>query len=222
MSRTTTFAAIALLGLGAGACAPTTGPISATNNPGVNSVHQPVVQRTDFVFDVATAGNGVSAAELDRLDGWFRSIGLRYGDTVAIDEGAGYATPNARADVGRVAARYGLLLADGAPVTAGAVPAGSVRVVASRSTASVPGCPNWDVQDNGVLAQQGTSSNFGCATNSNLAAMIANPDDLVVGRDASANGTGRTASRAIRVYREGQPTGTRGLQETSTTQGGSQ
>ncbi|MBX3561545.1 MAG: pilus assembly protein CpaD [Sphingomonas sp.] len=211
-----------VLGLGAAACAPTTGPLSATNNPSIYSVHQPIVQRTDFVFDVAVAGNGVSAGELDRLDGWFRSIGLRYGDSIAVDEGTGYAAPNARADVARVAARYGLLLADGAPVTAGAVPAGSVRVVASRSTANVPGCPNWDAEGNGMLAPQGTSSNFGCAVNSNLAAMIANPDDLVVGRDASANGTGRTASRAIRVYREGQPTGTQGLQQTSTTQGGNQ
>jgi len=72
---------------------------SAYTNRSLDSVHQPVVQRTDFVLDVATAANGVSAAELDRLDGWFRSIGLRYGDTVSIDDGAGYAAPNARADV---------------------------------------------------------------------------------------------------------------------------
>lgn len=222
MSRLTTFAAVSVLGLGAAACAPTTGPLTAASNPSVYSVHQPVVQRTDFVLDVATAANGVSAAELDRLDGWFRSIGLRYGDNVSLDEGSGYAAPNARADVARVAARYGLLLADGAPVTAGAVPAGTIRVVASRSSAHVPNCPDWDPSGNGMLAPQGLSSNYGCALNSNLAAMIANPDDLVVGRDASANGTGRTASRAIRVYRDGQPTGTQGLQQTSTTQGGNQ
>jgi pilus assembly protein CpaD len=222
MSRITTFAAVAALGLGAAACAPTTGPLTAANNPSVYSVHQPVVQRTDFVLDVATAGSGVPAAELERLDGWFRSIGLRYGDNVTIDEGTGYATPNARADVARVAARYGLLLAEGAPITAGAVPPGSVRIVASRATASVPDCPDWDAAGNGIVAPQSTSSNYGCAVNSNLAAMIANPEDLVVGRDASVNGTGRTASRAIRVYREGQPTGTQGLQQTSTTQGGNQ
>ncbi len=220
MSRTTTFAAALLLGLGAAACAPTTGPLTAASNPSVYSVHQPVVQRTDFVLDVASAGNGIPAAELDRLDGWFASIGLRYGDTVSIDEGAGYGAPNARADVARVAARYGLLVADAAPVTAGAVPGGSVRVIASRATANVPGCPNWDATGNGILSPQGTSSNFGCAMNSNLAAMVANPDDLVAGRDASANGTGRTASRAIRVYRDGQPTGTQGLQQTSTSERG--
>lgn len=220
MSRTTTFAAVLLLGLGAAACAPTTGPLTAASNPSVYSVHQPVVQRTDFVLDVASAGNGISAAELDRLDGWFASIGLRYGDSVSIDEGTGYGVPNARADVARVASRYGLTLADAAPVTAGAVPAGAVRVVASRATANVPDCPNWDATGNGILAPQGTSSNFGCAMNSNLAAMVANPDDLVAGRDASANGTGRTASRAIRVYRDGQPTGTQGLQQTSTSERG--
>lgn len=220
MSRTTTFAAVLLLGLGAAACAPTTGPLTAASNPSIYSVHQPVVQRTDFVLDIASAGNGISAAELDRLDGWFASIGLRYGDSVSIDEGTGYGVPNARADVARVASRYGLTLADAAPVTAGAVPAGAVRVVASRATANVPDCPNWDATGNGILAPQGTSSNFGCAMNSNLAAMVANPDDLVAGRDASANGTGRTASRAIRVYRDGQPTGTQGLQQTSTSERG--
>lgn len=47
-----------------------------------------------------------------------------------------------------------------------------------------------------------TSPNFGCATAANLAAMIANPNDL---REASPNalGSGDTAARAAQSYRDG-------------------
>ncbi len=216
MSRIKTFAALAALGLGAGACS-TAGPnqLTAGNNPSLYSVHQPVVQRTDFVLDLATDRDGVPTAELERLNAWFVSIGLGYGDTISVDDGEG--ASGARGDVARVAADYGLLLADGAPVTAGRVPPGSIRVVASRSTASVPGCPDWTANTNGITPPQATSSNFGCATNSNLAAMIANPDDLIHGRDGSGSGSATTAGRAIRTYREGVPTGRNGLPQTTTT-----
>lgn len=221
MSRTKTFAALAVLGLGAAGCA-TPGPnqLTPTNNPSLYSVHQPIVQRTDFVFDVAIEGDSVSPAEQQRLRGWFDSIGLDYGDTVSVDDSQAYGGTGARDDIARVAADYGLLLADGAPVTAGQVAAGSVRIVASRSTASVPGCPNWAGVDNGIVPPQGTSTNFGCATNSNLASMIADPQDLIQGRNGSNSASGTTAGRAIRTYREVQPTGRQGLPASTTTTGG--
>jgi len=216
MSRTKTFAALAVLGFGAAACTTAgTNQLTPTNNPSLYSVHQPVVQRTDFVFDVAVDGGSVSPAEQHRLRGWFDSIGLAYGDTVSVDDSHAYGS--ARDDVARVAADYGLLLADGAPVTVGQVPPGSLRIVASRSTASVPGCPNWAANNNGISPPQGTSSNFGCATNSNLAGMIANPEDLIRGRNGSNRSSGATAGRAIRTYREVQPTGRQGLPQTTTT-----
>ena len=219
MSRTKTFAAAAILALGASACATNnSGPLSAVNNPSVYSVHQPVVGRTDFVLDLRADGRGVSPAEIERLHGWFDSIGLRYGDRISVDDGYGAGT--ARADIARAVGEYGLVLEGGAPVT-GEVPAGSVRVVASRATASVPGCPNWSSEGNGMVPTQGTSTNYGCASNSNLAAMIANPNDLVLGQTDSGAGAASTASRAIRVYREAQPTGQRGLTQQTTTSGGS-
>lgn len=213
MSRTTTLAAIAALAVGASACAPASNELSAVNNPSIYSVHQPVVQRTDFVLDLSTDATGVPAREIERLHGWFDSIELRYGDTVSVDD-SGYG--GARADIARAVSEYGLLLAPEAPVTPGQVPPGSVRVVASRSTASVPDCPNWAGSDNGVVPPQNTSSNFGCATAGNLAAMVANPQDLVEGRNGSGNGSASLAGRAIRTYREVQPTGRQGLQQTTT------
>jgi pilus assembly protein CpaD len=221
MSRTLNLATVAALALAVGACAtPAPNGLTAANNPSLNSVHQPVVQRTDFVLDLQTAGDRVPARELDRLAAWFESIGIGYGDTISVDEARGYGPTGARADVARVAAAHGLLLADGAPITIGEVPPGAIRVVASRSTASVPGCPAWAAATNGVAPQQNTSANFGCAMNSNLAAMIANPEDLVHGRDGSGNGAALTAGRAIRTYREGQPTGRQGLAAPATRAGG--
>ena len=111
-----------------------------------------------------------------------------------------------------MAAAYGLLLSPGAPILEGDVPMGAIRVVVSRTTASVPNCPNYD-RDRGPSS---TSSNYGCGVNSNLAAMIADPNDLVLGQQGSVVADAHTSSKAIRFYRQTQPTGTRGLTEVST------
>ena len=219
MSRLPTFAAVAVLGLTMGACTYNPGrELTATSNPSLYSVHQPVVQRTDFVLDLSTSGDNVPASELQRLDAWFASIDASYGDRIAIDEAQGQESPSVRSDIARVAATYGLLLSDGAPVLTGAVPPGRVRVIASRATASVPGCPNWT--EDALESDTETAANFGCATNANLAAMVANPDDLIVGQDGSGHGSAGVAGRAIRVYRDRTPTGTQPLPSTTTSSRG--
>jgi len=217
MSRIITLAAVSALGLTVAGCASQPrGGLTPLNNTSLYSLHQPVVERTNFVFDLNTDANGVSDAELERLAAWFDSIELRYGDRLSIDDGGSYDAA-AQADVARLLGEYGLALQEGAPVTQGAVAPGQVRVVASRSSASVEGCPSWG--DPGIESPTRTGSNYGCSVNSNLAAMIANPDDLIRGRDGTNAGSGTTAGRAIRAYREGQPTGRGGLQQTSTTSG---
>lgn len=217
MSPLIKLAAVSALALAAG-CATQPRGLTPANNFSLYSLHQPVVEHTNFVFDVATEGGKVSAAEQARLGAWFDSIGLRYGDSVAIDTPRGYDADGARHDVAAVAASHGLIVADAAaPVTEGGVAPGYVRVVASRASASVEGCPSWTNPD--IESPVRTGSNYGCASNSNLAAMIANPDDLVHGREASGEGAVVVAGRAIRTYRESQPTGRQGLPASSTTQG---
>ena len=100
---------------------------------------------------------------------------------------------------------------------AGAIPPGIVRVIASRATASVPNCPDWGDK---LAPSVATSPNFGCATNSNLAAMIADPNDLVLGQQGNSSTSAATANRAVRVYRERQPSGSQTLQSPSTRSGG--
>lgn len=201
------FFAVAALGTTLTAC----GPV----NRGIESVNQPVVTRTDYVFDIAAPEyGGLGAAEAARLDAWFRSMGLSYGDTIYIDDPQGFGDPSRRAAVAAVAARYGLLIAPGAPVTQGQAPSGALRVVVSRSGAYVPNCPNWDRSAQPDYGNN-TSSNFGCAVNANLAAMVANPEDLVRGRASNANDT-IANTRALTSYRAAKPTGEQGLKsETS-------
>lgn len=214
MARLLTSAALLALGLSAGACGPVTNGLSPHYNPSISSVNQPVVQRTDYVLDVTSTAKGVPASEQDRLSDWFASLQLGYGDSVSVDEPAGYANARSRTDVAKVAASYGLLLNEAVPVTAGAVQPGSVRVVVSRTAASVPGCPQWNGEE--VGARLRTMPNYGCATNSNLAAMIADPSDLVLGRSGNDAGDASTATKAIKTYRDKQPTGQGGLKIEST------
>jgi pilus assembly protein CpaD len=178
---------------------------NATLNQGVESVKQPVVSRTDYVFDAQRAGGGLAPGEATRVAGWMASMNLRYGDHVSIDDGSAGLT--ARRQIAALAARYGILLDDRAPITNAPLAAGTVRVVISRMSASVPGCP--DYSRNGSSEFQGsTTSNFGCATNANLAAMVANPADLVKGQPGADNGFDATSSgRAIDAYRKATPTG---------------
>jgi pilus assembly protein CpaD len=182
---------------------------------GLIAVNEPVVSRQDFVFDAAAPGGSLDPTEAARLDGWFRGLELGYGDVVSVD---GADSSLARADVARVAGRYGLLMSQGAPVTAGAVPPGAVRVVVSRTRASVPGCPNWSKPSNPNYNNE-QMSNFACAVNGNYAAMVANPGDLVSGRESGSIDPA-TGTRAIQSYRAQRPTGEGGLRDISTKKSG--
>lgn len=182
---------------------------------GLAAVNVPVVERADYVFDAAAPGGSLAPGEAARLNAWFSGLGLGYGDVVYVDGASAY---GASGDVARVVGNYGLMVVPGAPVTTGAVAPGTVRVVVSRSRASVPGCPNWSVPSQPNYENR-SMSNFGCAVNSNLAAMVANPQDLVHGREGSGVGDNLTASKAIGAYRKAEPTGTKGLQDISTKKG---
>lgn len=186
------------------------GPI----NRGVESVNQPVVSQTDFATDLsAPLLVSPDSAEARKLAAWLDSLELGYGDRVSVDDSSAYAG-GSRDVIAAVVAQYGLLLSDGAPVTTGAIAPGTVRVVVSRSVASVPGCPNWRLPSQPDFANS-TMSNFGCATNQNLAAMIANPQDLV--RGATSSGVdARTTAKAIKSYRDKVPTGEQDLEKVDT------
>lgn len=195
------------LALGLSACG------GIPTNRSMDSVHQPVVEKVNYTLDVSTGGSGLAYGEQQRLAGWFDAMDVKYGDKVYVDDPS--ASSTTRNAIEAVAARYGLLLGDEAPMTGGQIPPGSARVVITRTKASVPGCPVWS-SDSDANPNNALSSNYGCATNSNLAAMIANPEDLIRGADTTGSTVVMSSSKAIGVYRKAEPTGAKGLSQTST------
>jgi pilus assembly protein CpaD len=65
-----------------------------------------------------------------------------------------------------------------------------------------------------------TGSNHGCAVNSNLAAMVANPTDLVRGETTRGLSDPAVATKAIDRFRKAEPTGGGGTAVRSESTGG--
>jgi len=184
-----------------------------TENRGVESVHQPVVSKSNYVLDVNSGYDGLAPGEVSRVAGWFESLRLGYGDHVSVDVPGGN-DGAVREAVANVASRYGLLIDAAAPVTSGEIAPGKVRVVVSRTSANVPNCPDWSDKAGNDL-NSNAMSNYGCSINSNLAAMVANPEDLVYGQRATGANDASTASKAIKTYRDRPSTGAGTLKQES-------
>lgn len=186
-------------------------------NRSLESIHQPVVEHVNYAIDVTTGPGGLSFPEQRRLSGWFEAMNLRYGDRVTIDDPLH--SESTREAVGQLTSKYGLLLGDEAPVMPGYVNAGTARIVVTRAKATVPGCPDWSAKSD-VNLNNATSSNFGCATNSNLAAMVANPDHLLKGDAGKGETVIMSSTKAIDSYREAKPTSEGGLKTSETSESG--
>jgi pilus assembly protein CpaD len=178
---------------------------------GVATVNVPVVTTAEYVFDASAPGGAFAPGETERLNGWFQGLGLGYGDSVYVDGG----DASARRQVAQLAGRHGLLVQDGAPVTAGAIAPDAVRVVVSRRRAEVPGCPNWS-RPSSPTYDNASMSTFGCAVNSNFAVMVADPVDLIHGREGNSTVDAATAAKAVNLYRSTAPTGSKGLEKVAT------
>lgn len=185
---------------------------AGTKNRGLETTHQPVVSRTDYVFDVNTVPGSLAAGEGERLAGWLGSLKIGYGDRVAVDDPHG---TGARRDVAALVAGYGMFLAEQAPISSAPVAPGTLRVIVSRSVAKVPGCPDFSLNPQ-VDFESNTSSNHGCAINSNVASMVADPNDLVRGQPGALTSDPAVSTKAINSLRNATPTGAGGLKAVST------
>lgn len=206
-SRAAGLALALSVGLGLAGCG------GMATNRSMNSIHQPVVERVNYTLDVTSGPGGLSYPEQRRVAGWFEAMGLRYGDRISIDDPV--QSDATRASIQALASRYGLLVSPDAPTTAGYVNAGSARIVITRSKAQVPGCPDWSANSD-TNFNNATSSNFGCATNSNLAAMVADPEHLLKGVHSDSNTVVMSSTKAIDAYRQAKTTGSGKLQTEGT------
>ena len=150
-------------------------------------------------------GDFLSEAQARAFDEYLTAIRIAYGDRISIDDPVAVGAAERRAAIAGVVARHGLLVEETAPVSSTRLAPGVTRIVITRSRASIPDCPDWSRPSNPELAAS-TMSNFGCATRSNLAEMVADPNDLVSGK-AYEGADGHTINKATDAFRRRQPTG---------------
>jgi pilus assembly protein CpaD len=164
--------------------------------------------RPDEVLLALHAG-GLSAAQtqaLDELVGRWMAVEAR---EIVVNAPIGGAS-------GEMAGRMAMaarqrLVAMGAPATkvrvtgydAGGAPDAPLKVGFLRFTASVPQCGGWE---NLAATRNNTAyENFGCAVTANMAAQVANPEDLLSPRDGTPIDSGRRAT-VLDKYRKGEVT----------------
>jgi len=189
------------------ACAPPTQHWSHNEAPKANKV--------DWVqFNHAVVFPGGStvlpAAERDLLDRFAMESAAGYGDQVRVSASGAASTPQQQALAEKreaaiieffrsrnVMAARGIRPRDGSPADA------TVNVAVGRYVVTTPKCPNW-TKPPGFDPENTTGSNFGCATETNLGLMVADPGDLVRGRELGP-ADGRFAQGAQERYQTNAP-----------------
>lgn len=152
------------------------------------------------VVRFAPGDAGLSAGERGRLDAFLTIARPEYPDRIAVL--ADDSTLETRRVAGvrehllerRVSSRQITLgmAADDRPDT--------VTIVIGRYIVIPPSCPNWS-KPSSADANNRNGSNFGCATATNLGAMVADPGDLVTGKSIGP-GDGTVSAGSVQRYRE--------------------
>lgn len=198
--------AAAVLALGLGACA------SAAPDRLPQEAHRITVRESREHVEIAVrrGQNGLSFANQDALRALSRDydarghgpieIALPIGGRNEADAVALAAEARRVLNEGGLAYRHIL----GARYDARGLDAAPLVVSYTRYVAEGPSCGQiWD--DFNVTFSGGNTRNFGCAHQANLAAMIADPRDLVAPRDADPPDVGRRLG-ALDAYRTGETT----------------
>jgi pilus assembly protein CpaD len=128
------------------------------------------------------------------------------GDLVRIERAASPLAELRARGLAAALARQGLKPTLGAP---GGAPEGELHLIVDHAVATVPACPNW-TKPPGNDFDNTMHSDYGCASAVDLAAMVADPRDLVEGRPL-APVVGDVAIFAINRYRTGMPANANGI-----------
>ena len=194
LSRTIVVSVLAASALGG--CAGYSRPLTTA---GPIFVPHPIeVAVTKLRHPVRLDGAVIPPAEWASLDSFLARSDLRPGDEATILFAGGPAETQAAGDVAAHLHGSGVTLRLAADGRQGP---GGLEVVIERYVASVADCPNWTRSPSGDPSNS-TSGGFGCAAQSNLAAMVVDAHDLVAGR-APGPVVGDPAARPIGRYREG-------------------
>jgi pilus assembly protein CpaD len=184
-------------------CSPNPNPELA--GPAPLSVQPPSpriqVQLTSSDHDIffARGAKKLTATQATGIMNFLEASKIGEGDSVTVEgSGASSLTAARQAAVVGELKRLGI---DAAPGMDTKLAADSVRIHADHAIAAAPPCPNWSKPE-ADEPNNTPSSNYGCATEANLAAMIANPADLVKPK-ASAAADGFVLAHGVELYRSG-------------------
>ncbi|MGH6898572.1 MAG: CpaD family pilus assembly lipoprotein [Geminicoccaceae bacterium] len=196
---------LSLLSLGLSACAPSLGPQPNLGWIEASSPKRLEVDRADYRHSVyfATDSSALNAGERDRLLTFLETVQPSPRDSIRLE---GHADERAtelynlelasrraeRVNAFLEEAGYGDLavtataLGEAVPAAPSTGPAAwqlnrRVEVVLERYLVTLPACPDWS-RESGTDFDNLPLSNLGCATQTNLGLMIAEPKDLVRGR----------------------------------------
>ena len=217
---------LSLLGLGLGACAPSLGPQKNLGWIEASSPKQLEVDRAEYRHSVyfPTDRAAIPASERARLLSFLETVRPGGRDSIRLEGHADEratelynielaARRNERVealleqvglgDVHITTVAYG----EAVPAVPSTGPAAwrlnrRVELVLERHLVTLPACPDWS-RESGTDFSNQPHSNFGCATQTNLGLMVAEPKDLVRGRTlAPADGV-HQAEGVVR-YRTGK------------------
>jgi pilus assembly protein CpaD len=200
------------------------GALAACDSPGEwSAAEAPRHVRVDFQRLTHTAGFSVSATQLakneqESLNAFLQAAQVTTDDPVYLEGAAGDRLGAARISaLARDLTRQGYSVAT-LPTAPDAVPKNALLVVVERYVVTPPDCPNW-TKSSSDDHENAQSSNFGCSDANNLGLMVADPRDLVIGRNLGPAGAAQ-AGLAIQRYRAGQTTPLLGTQAGQTYAGG--
>jgi pilus assembly protein CpaD len=198
MTRPAIGAALAATALALAACASNPAALVPAGSP---ETPKPIaVSLVKLNHDIAFEDGGLApgARQAADLETFLTSSGDTGRDHVYVLASA-TSLDGERADA--LVARLGAKGVSASAIRDSSLPAGVLRVTIERYVASAPDCPDWSrvawANFNNL-----TSSNFGCATSADLAAMVADPHDLIGGRTMGPV-VGDPATFPIERYRIG-------------------
>ena len=207
LARRLASAAALALAAAIAACAPPTQHWHPAEAPKVNKVAW--VQFNHAVVFPAGA-TALPASEREMLDRFVMESGASYGDQVRIAASGAARTPDQEAAAARreaaiigyfrsrnMIASRGSRPRDGSPADA------TVTVAVGRYVVTPPKCPDWS-KPSGFDPENTAGSNFGCATQTNLGLMVADPGDLLRGRELGP-ADGRFVQGAQERYQTNAP-----------------
>ncbi len=188
----------------AGCATPPAQPLGAVTTEAPNPIQVTLV-REGHALHFAPAAAIPDRMETASLNSFLATGGAAPGDTILIERTPPSTLKGNTLEVRREATLVAALTRQGLRPSVSYTPSlvpGDMSLTLERYVASAPNCPNWSKKPGNDFGNT-LHSDFGCATATNLAAMVADPRDLIVGQTMGPV-VGDPGSAPVHAYRTGK------------------